>query len=153
MPFAGYKNFTDCVSKHQDKRDPHAYCAAIMHQVEGKKGMQNPLPPDYHVSVAPTQKMNGDKVYGLTDFGKKKIKIATKPGEVLNTIIHEKLHANFPNMPHDQVYANASKIESKMTLPEMAQELLDVHERSMNPPFTRDMKHTEISNVIKREVK
>ena len=34
MPFAGYKDFADCVSKNRDKRDPQAYCAAIMHKVE-----------------------------------------------------------------------------------------------------------------------
>lgn len=34
MPFAGYKNFDDCVARNQDKDDPKAYCAAIMHKVE-----------------------------------------------------------------------------------------------------------------------
>lgn len=37
MSFAGYKNFDDCVSKNKDKRDPKAYCAEIMHSVEGDK--------------------------------------------------------------------------------------------------------------------
>jgi hypothetical protein len=36
-PFAGYKNFADCVRRNQDKRDPEAYCGKIKHQVEGKK--------------------------------------------------------------------------------------------------------------------
>jgi len=39
-PFAGYKNFAACVrsvsSRKKPPRDPKAYCAAIMHQVEGK---------------------------------------------------------------------------------------------------------------------
>ena len=38
-PFAGYKNFADCVKKNQDKEDPEAYCATIMRKVEGKKDM------------------------------------------------------------------------------------------------------------------
>ena len=29
MPFAGYADFDDCVSKNRDKRNPEAYCAAI----------------------------------------------------------------------------------------------------------------------------
>ncbi len=33
-PFAGYKDFDDCVSKNQDKNDPKAYCASIKQQVE-----------------------------------------------------------------------------------------------------------------------
>jgi hypothetical protein len=34
MPFAGYKDFADCVAKNQDKDDPEAYCAVIKRQVE-----------------------------------------------------------------------------------------------------------------------
>ena len=33
MPFAGYEDFADCVSKNQDKEDPDAYCGKIKHQV------------------------------------------------------------------------------------------------------------------------
>ena len=110
--------------------------------------MENPLTPDMKIDVKPTVKLGGKKVYGYAHLGKEEIKIATKPGDVLNTIIHEKLHLNYPNMPHDQVYMNAAKIESKMTLPEIAQELLDVHDRSMNPPYKREIIHTEASNII-----
>lgn len=34
MPFAGYKDFADCVKRNQDKDNPEAYCAAIMRKVE-----------------------------------------------------------------------------------------------------------------------
>jgi hypothetical protein len=34
MPFAGYKDFNDCVRKNRNKRDPKAYCAAIMRDAE-----------------------------------------------------------------------------------------------------------------------
>lgn len=33
LPFAGYKNFADCVRKNKDKDDPNAYCAFIARQV------------------------------------------------------------------------------------------------------------------------
>lgn len=36
-PFAGYKNFAECVKKNQDKEDPKAYCGAIKAKVEAKK--------------------------------------------------------------------------------------------------------------------
>ena len=39
-PFAGYKNFDDCVSKNKNKDNPDAYCAVIMRQVEGKMKKQ-----------------------------------------------------------------------------------------------------------------
>ncbi len=35
-PFAGYKNFEDCVNQNKDKKDPEGYCAVIMRKVEGK---------------------------------------------------------------------------------------------------------------------
>lgn len=34
MPFAGYKNFDECVAKNSEKSDPKAYCATIMRKVE-----------------------------------------------------------------------------------------------------------------------
>jgi hypothetical protein len=37
MPFAGYKNFADCVSKNRTKGNPEAYCAVIMRAVEKPK--------------------------------------------------------------------------------------------------------------------
>lgn len=35
MPFAGYRDFDDCVAKNQDKANPEAYCGQIKHRVEG----------------------------------------------------------------------------------------------------------------------
>jgi hypothetical protein len=37
MPFAGYKDFDDCVKKNADKSNPQAYCGAIKHKVEDTK--------------------------------------------------------------------------------------------------------------------
>ena len=34
MPFAGYKNFDDCVLRNRDKGNPKAYCGKIMHMIE-----------------------------------------------------------------------------------------------------------------------
>jgi len=36
-PFAGYKDFADCVRQNQNKNNPEAYCASIQRTVEGKK--------------------------------------------------------------------------------------------------------------------
>lgn len=41
MPFAGYKDFADCVAKNKGKvRDPEAYCATLQRRVES--GRQAP---------------------------------------------------------------------------------------------------------------
>ncbi len=40
-PFAGYKNFKDCVSKNGDKSNPQAYCATIMRKVEKSSDGEN----------------------------------------------------------------------------------------------------------------
>jgi hypothetical protein len=34
MPFAGYKDFDECVAKNGDKANPKAYCASIQRKVE-----------------------------------------------------------------------------------------------------------------------
>ena len=36
MPFAGYKNFDECLKKNRGKNNPKAYCATIMRAVERK---------------------------------------------------------------------------------------------------------------------
>lgn len=38
MPFAGYKNFQECVEKNSDKGNPRAYCAAIAIKAGEKLG-------------------------------------------------------------------------------------------------------------------
>jgi len=43
-PFAGYKDFDDCVAKNADKEDPEAYCAAIQRQVEAQCNMAEASP-------------------------------------------------------------------------------------------------------------
>lgn len=35
MPFAGYKDFADCVAKNSSKKDPKAYCGTIQAAAEG----------------------------------------------------------------------------------------------------------------------
>ena len=44
-PFAGYKDFADCVSKNQDKEDPEGYCAVTMRNTESAliKQLQNEI--------------------------------------------------------------------------------------------------------------
>ncbi len=37
VPFAGYKNFDECVAKNQDKSDPKAYCGAIKAKAENEE--------------------------------------------------------------------------------------------------------------------
>ena len=37
MPFAGYKDFADCVAKNKGKSNPQAYCATIQKKAEGKE--------------------------------------------------------------------------------------------------------------------
>jgi hypothetical protein len=54
MPFAGYKDFADCVSKNSDKKDPQAYCGTIQSQAESQeRSMLNPLglAPGKHVRL------------------------------------------------------------------------------------------------------
>lgn len=36
MPFSGYENFDDCISKNRDKQNPEAYCSKIHKETTGK---------------------------------------------------------------------------------------------------------------------
>lgn len=36
MPFAGYKDFAQCVKKARGKKNPKAYCGAIKHRTEDR---------------------------------------------------------------------------------------------------------------------
>jgi len=40
-PFAGYKNFADCVAKNSDKSNPEAYCSVIKRKVEKSADGEN----------------------------------------------------------------------------------------------------------------
>ncbi len=40
-PFAGYKDFEDCVNRNKDKSNPEAYCGAIKYKVEKYMGEQS----------------------------------------------------------------------------------------------------------------
>jgi len=45
MPFAGFRDFSECVNKNKDKRSPEAFCAYLHHKVTGK------WPAEKNVSV------------------------------------------------------------------------------------------------------
>lgn len=140
MPFAGYKNFAACVSANRDKNDPEAYCGSIMHAVEDK-------------GVQPTYEINTRiRKYGDTD-ATGHIRINPKKGDVVNTIIHEELHNADWNLEHPKVYEMAKKIESQMTLPEMAEKLLQTYDLAMHAPHKREYTVTAASKVIKRIIK
>ena len=44
MPFAGYKDWEDCIRKNRNKGNPEAYCGSIKHQVEGADEMVKNIP-------------------------------------------------------------------------------------------------------------
>ena len=35
-PFAGFRDFQDCVNKNKDKKSPEAFCAYLHHKATGK---------------------------------------------------------------------------------------------------------------------
>lgn len=44
MPFAGYKDFAECVRKNRNKKNPEAYCAEIMRRAEKEPGSRSNIP-------------------------------------------------------------------------------------------------------------
>ena len=49
MPFAGYKDFADCVAKNQDKEDPQAHCAMLQKKAEGGMPDEEKMPAERSV--------------------------------------------------------------------------------------------------------
>ena len=136
MPFGGYKNFADCIRKNSDKKNPNAYCGSIMHAIEGK---------DF--------KMEEDTKlgnYGQTDYENQKISINPRAGDVVNTIIHEKLHADNPDMPHEEVYRKAYEMESEMSVRDMADML---NETAKDIDRGRNKVFVHYSKVVKQDIK
>ena len=69
-PFAGYKDFADCVRQNQDAKDPDAYCGSIQAQVEGKKKSECGCPVEETITAKSIKKL--DKSLSLLDNIQKK---------------------------------------------------------------------------------
>ena len=59
--------------------------------------------------------------YGESDLEKKVLKVNPKKGEVVNTLIHEKLHMAHPKMGEKKVRKMSEKMERKMSLTKQAE--------------------------------
>ena len=56
MPFAGYKDWKDCIRKNKDKTDPEKYCGYIKHKVEDpKKKEAEPQIPEQPVNTTASE--------------------------------------------------------------------------------------------------
>ena len=73
-----------------------------------------------------------NKMHSMGEYVDGKVKLNLKKGDVVNTVIHEKLHAEHPNLTEKQVYKKSDEIESKMSLAEMAHTLLEAHAKTQD---------------------
>jgi len=58
----------------------------------------------------------GMRSYGDIEEKKKVIQINPRKGELLNTIIHEELHKQFPKMTEEDIDKKAKQIEKRLTI-------------------------------------
>ncbi|KKM64023.1 hypothetical protein LCGC14_1505580 [marine sediment metagenome] len=56
------------------------------------------------------------KDFGEIDYGKKKIRVNPKKGDLLNTIIHEELHRTKPSKNEKSITKETKKKESNLTV-------------------------------------
>ena len=101
---------------------------------------------------------NNMRPFGVTQFNAEgepiKIKINVKKGDVVNTIIHENLHAENPEMTEKQVRVETREEEADLSLPEQAGLLLATDARIELPERKGlTIHHTRASKVIKRDIK
>ncbi|MCK5344409.1 MAG: phage portal protein, partial [Candidatus Heimdallarchaeota archaeon] len=80
-PFAGYRNFKDCVGQNQDKENPEAFCAAVMERTEGKSPEAKALGTDSPLALGPNEqpheagRMRSAIVYVLNQYEKNLIEL------------------------------------------------------------------------------
>lgn len=134
MPFVGYTDFADCVSKNQDKEDPEAYCATIMRKVEKSEAVdKRPGTPEKFKSVEQAVAKSGsakdpaavaasvlrEDEYATIKHGKQKV----EPGSKQDRYLHVK------DLTHSHVKTDGKKQitrhGTKKTLTEAQYELKD----------------------------
>lgn len=146
-PFAQYLNFADCVSKNKDRKNPQAYCGFIMHQVEGtKKKESSPIKMNSNLPLLKTLleimkdtdvRIFKDKgLYGCTNG--QYVKTNIKKGDVVNTIIHELMHVNYPEKSEKQIREVSAAVEGSLTMRDQAR-LLDTYEGNIMRELDRNM--------------
>lgn len=150
MPFANYDSFSDCVRKNKDKKNPEAYCGFIMHQVEGKvknKMGENPkikmnsnlplLKTLLEIMKDTDVRIFKDKgLYGCTNG--QYVKTNIKKGDVVNTIIHELMHVNYPQKSEKEIREVSAAVEGSLTMRDQAK-LLDTYEGNIMRESDRNM--------------
>jgi len=115
-PFAGYKDFKDCERQNADKKDPGAYCASIMREVEKldkdgrppKAGWDNCMRRASAIpSIKDPEAFCGDafhnkpKVWGA--FSKSIAKCGCPVDNVIKKAVWEKLDAALVMLTHKRV--------------------------------------------------
>lgn len=145
MPFANFKDFADCVSKNQGKKNPQAYCASIMRQVEGTKKKPDIVIDNRMRNFGETHVRNGEA---------ETIKLNVKKGNVVDTIIHERLHAENPGMSEREVRERTGKIEGTMPLVEQANLLVQTALEAKGTERGKlNIHRTQTSKVVSRKVR
>jgi len=61
--------------------------------------------------------------YGETDYQKKRIRINPEKGDVIDTILHEKLHKKYPNKSEKWIRKKTNKMQYKMSVKKMMKTL------------------------------
>jgi hypothetical protein len=114
-PFAGYKDFADCVSKNRDKGNPDAYCGYIKHKVESfedhrEKDKQVPEYPASKVSdvLAGTQPKPLSAVSNEPKILDKSPEIITSTGQLDKDVMFEK-----KDLPKSSDEVNKGQITEK----------------------------------------
>lgn len=102
MPFAGYDDFADCVSKNQDKNDPEAYCASIHEKATGKWPSEK-------------EKMNAELKMLGEQIAKKDNPIQANPANPNNLKQHPE-EKNIPedNEPKKKMMQDIKELEEKV---------------------------------------
>jgi hypothetical protein len=94
--------------------------------------------------------------FGETRFDEEKIVINPKRGDVVNTIIHERIHEKNPEMSEREVIKKSGEVEASLSLRESANLLKETADMADSGNQLRqafpNMVFTQSSKVIKRNI-
>ncbi len=124
FPKGGGASVAGEVKTAQKKTDGEKYMSWLQKETKNKK--QEILSMPEILEVIETLDLGVKKFdhYGETRIGKY-IKVNTKFGDVLNTIVHEALHNKYPEKSEDEIWKLSSVVESKLSMRDQAKLLTE----------------------------
>lgn len=155
-PFAGYKDFDECVADNQDKKDPEAYCAVIKRKVEDTpddvedmEDMNTMSDEEEDTSEEPAQEQDIEDLGDALDWVE-----ANAPEEVANMIVDairgEEESADNSEDKVEQLEKRVKELEKKLEGEEDEEEEVE-ESKQPNVAENKEVTSSDVVEAFKNE--